>query len=301
MYLFIYLLVPNDRIHSIFTLWLSHYWNDFYGSHARKHIILFLDRISKYDSLTPICDSLAPLVVREPPSYDPDKVWGLVDDEYDDDEDDQMLSPPTTPIKRNEKKDSGYVSGTFTFVPSSPTKPEAPPFILKRLSNTSQPPTLLSPNLNRLLLRTNSKGVLHSESHPDLRSTYAAHKSPLSTNELPRRAEFAGGLINIDNALNHNNLHGPSSMTPSIATTTGRWTSSLGHQLLASSFISSFRPKADKDQTGYNYKTFMKATDASVADQLTWIESELFSRIKVTPNYHILYSFMYTNFSLHLA
>ncbi|KAI7897374.1 ras guanine nucleotide exchange factor domain-containing protein [Mucor mucedo] len=272
----------NDRIHSVFTLWLSHYWNDFYGSHARKHIILFLDRISKYDSLTPICDSLAPLVVREPPSYDPDKVWGLIDDEYDDDdEDDQMISPPTTPIKRNEKKDSGYVSGTFSFVPSSPTKPEAPPFILKRLSNTSQPSTLLSPNLNRLLLRTNSKVVTHSESHPDLRSTYAAHKSPLSSaNELPRRAEFAGGLINIDNAIKHNKLHGPSSMTPSLATTTGRWTSSLGHQLLASSFISSFRPKTDKDQTGSNYKTFMKAADASVADQLTWIESELFSKIK---------------------
>lgn len=278
-YLFIFL--RNDRIHSIFTLWLSHYWNDFYGSHARKHIILFLDRISKYNSLTPICDSLAPLVVREPPSYDPDKIWGLVDDERDE-EDDEMISPPMTPIKRNEKKDSGYVSGTFSFIPSSPTKPEAPPFILKRLSNTSQPSTLLSPNLNRLLLRTNSKAVTHSESHPDLRSTYAAHKSPLSSkSELPRRAEFAGGLINIDNAIKYNNCDVPSSMTPSIATTTGRWTSSFGNQLLASSFISTFRPKTDKDQTGYNYKTFMKAADASVADQLTWIESELFSKIKV--------------------
>ncbi|KAI8079218.1 ras guanine nucleotide exchange factor domain-containing protein [Thamnidium elegans] len=219
-----------ERIHCIFSLWLSHYWNDFYGTQARKHIILFLDRISKYDSHTPICDSLAPLVVREPPTYDPDNVWGLIDDVQEEE--------PSTPIKRNEKKDSGYASGTFTFVPSSPTKSDAPPFTLKRLSTTSH----------------------HSE--------------------LPRRVEFAGGLINIDNATKQS--YPPSSISRSIATTSGgRWTASLGNQLLASSFISTFRQnKSEKDQTGHNYKLFIKASDSSIADQLTWIESELFSKIK---------------------
>lgn len=279
-------------------LWLSHYWNDFYGAQARKQIILFLDRISKYESLTPICDSLAPLVVREPPSYDPDKVWGLVDDNDLDDEDD-LDDEPTTPIKRNEKKDSGYASGTFTFMPSSspplttksdlPTLPPPPPppvpFKLKRIS----------PNLNRLLNKT----VTHSESQPDLRSSYTAAAAAVaastkSTNEFPRRAEFAGGLINIDNATTTTSASSNTfksyasprtvSSTISIATTSGtRWTSSLGHQLLASSFISTFRQnKSEKDQTSHAYKVFMKATDTLIANQLTWIESELFSKIKVS-------------------
>ncbi|KAF1799848.1 ras guanine nucleotide exchange factor domain-containing protein [Mucor lusitanicus] len=218
-----------DRIHSIFSLWLSHYWNDFYGPHARKHIILFLDRISKYEYLTPICDSLAPLVVREPPSYDPDKSWGLVDDEDDND-------------LENEKKDSAYASGTFSV--SSYIQHHQP----------TPPSPLSSPTTNE-----------HSC-------------------ELPRRAEFAGGLINIDNVAKPKHHYAPSfKITASIASTRtgGGWTSSLGTQLLASSFISSFRQhRSDKDQSSYNYKVFMKATDVTIADQLTWIEAELFSRIK---------------------
>ena len=311
---------PTDlqkRIHSIFSLWLSHYWNDFYGPHARKHIILFLDRISKYEYLTPICDSLAPLVIREPPSYDLDKNWGLVDDE-DDAEllDDNRLSWPTTPItnkKRNEKKDSAYASGTFSVssyihhqpTPSSPLSSPTTneQFLLKRLSSnnysrnnhqqsssTTETP-LISPNLNRLLRSSSSRKVVtHSESHPNLRSSYAANnKVPLSASNNndsyePRRAEFAGGLINIDNVVKPKNFYTPSfKITPSIASTRtgGGWTSSLGTQLLASSFISSFRQhRSDKDQSSYNYKVFMKTTDVTIADQLTWIEAELFSRIK---------------------
>ncbi|KAL9542105.1 hypothetical protein MBANPS3_008783 [Mucor bainieri] len=319
---------PTDLQKSIFSLWLSHYWNDFYGPHARKHIILFLDRISKYEYLTPICDSLAPLVVREPPSYDPDKSWGLVDDEDDNDLeslDDSRLSWPATHVatkRRNEKKDSAYASGTFSVSSyihhhqptppsplSSPTTNEQ--FLLKRLSsnnnssyaprNSHQHPAsaatdapLISPNLNRLLRSSSHRKVVtHSESHPNLRSSYATasnNKGPLSASnnkgscELPRRAEFAGGLINIDNLAKPRNHYTPSfKITASIASTRtgGGWTSSLGTQLLASSFISSFRQhRSDKDQSSYNYKVFMKATDVTIADQLTWIEAELFSRIK---------------------
>lgn len=316
-------------------MWLSHYWNDFYGPHARKHIILFLDRISKYEYLTPICDSLAPLVIREPPSYDLDKNWGLVDDDDDDSDadflDDSRLSWSTTPAitkKRNEKKDSAYASGTFSvssYIHHQPTPPSPlsspttnEQFLLKRLSSnnysrnnhqqsssTTETP-LISPNLNRLLRSSsNRKAVTHSESHPNLRSSYAANnKGPLSASNNndscePRRAEFAGGLINIDNIVKPKNYYTPSfKITPSIASTRtgGGWTSSLGTQLLASSFISSFRQhRSDKDQSSYNYKVFMKATDVTIADQLTWIEAELFSRIKVNLNI-ICFAFERTHF-----
>ncbi|KAG1076961.1 hypothetical protein G6F42_025168 [Rhizopus arrhizus] len=187
-------------------------------------------RISKYEYLTPICDSLAPLVVREPPSYDPDKNWGLVDDDEDDYDaeslDDGRLSWTTTPVttkRRNEKKDSAYASGTFSVSSyihhhqptppsplSSPTTNEQ--FILKRLSSNNYasrnshqqlPSTAIdTPNLNRLLRSSSHRKVVtHSESHPNLRSSYATannSKGPLSASntkdscELPRRAEFAG-------------------------------------------------------------------------------------------------------------
>ncbi|KAI8639973.1 ras guanine nucleotide exchange factor domain-containing protein [Parasitella parasitica] len=308
---------PTDlqkRIHSIFSLWLSHYWNDFYGPHARKHIILFLDRISKYDYLTPICDSLAPLVVREPPSDDPDKSWGLVDDENEDDADsmcnNNRLSWSST-RKRNEKKDSGYASGSFSVSsyihhqPTSPSPLSSPTttetFLLKRLSNNNctrinqqQELPLISPNLNRLLRRSsNRKAVTHSESHPNLRSSYATngnrgpllgphHEHRSATCELPSRAEFAGGLINIDHVAKLENYYTPSfKIAPSIASTRHGAGWSLGTQLLASSFISSFRQhQSDKDRSSYDYKVFMKMTDAAIADQLTWIEAELFCRIK---------------------
>ena len=192
---------------------------------------------------------------------------------------------PVVSSKRNEKKDSAYASGTFSIIPQSPTTPNADTmFLLKRMSsnNSVTPPSpsaLMSPNLNRLLLRT-TKVVTHSGSHPDLRSSYATAAAA-----EPRRAEFAGGLINIDNAIKpKNGQHRvPSSITtPSIASTSvgnSRW---LGHQKLASSFISTFRQhKSEKDEFSYNYKLFTKATDISVANQLTWIEAELFTKIKV--------------------
>lgn len=155
---------------------------------------------------------------------------------------------------------------------------------------TPPSPSLLAPNMNRLLLRSQSKIVTHSESHPDLRSSYAAAHTSTNTPspKLPSRAEFAGGLINIDNAIKpKNDFKVPSSVAPSIATTSGggggnRWASSLGHQFLASSFISTIRQhRLDKDETSQNYKIFMKAQDNAVADQLTWIEAELFAKIKV--------------------
>ncbi|KAI8380683.1 ras guanine nucleotide exchange factor domain-containing protein [Blakeslea trispora] len=282
---------PTDlqkKIHAIFLLWLSYYWNDFYGIHARRHIILFLDNISRYESLTPICDSLAPLVVREPPLEDPDRAWGLVDDNNEIFEPKVPMSPPPTPVsnsrKRN-KKDSGYASGGGFSLFSQELNTQYEPFSLKRLSSTHYSPDhtpctttsihTLSPNLNRLFSRR--KQVSHSESHPDLRSSY--HKP---VQEVPRRAEFAGGLINIDHAVRKNRYYSPPSMmTPSIATTQGHsWATSLGSQLLGTSIISSFRHhRNERDQANDNYKLLIKTSEHVIADQLTWIEAELFTRI----------------------
>lgn len=283
----------DHRIHSIFSLWLSHYWNDFSSPQSRELVIQFIDEISKFENYTPICDSLAPLIIREPPPDDPDKMWGLVDDELSDN-----LSCPPTPIspsyRRNEKKDSGYVSGTFSLSMqhsplASPVKDEH--FALSRISTASSNGTQLP--IHRLARNSSyRRAVAHSESQPDLRMSYAFQKGPLllskkESDEVPRRAEFAGGLINIDNEIKSK----CSVYSPSIATTAhgSRWTSSLGHQL-ASSFISTLRPRhSDKDHSSQCYKILSKTSGKELADQLTWIEAELFARIKVrsssTPNF----------------
>lgn len=191
-----------------------------------------------------MCDSLAPLAIREPPVHDPDENWGLTDGDPE-------------PLITRKKKDSGYSSGIFE------------PFVVLNRCSTNSYVSITEPmSLNRLL-HNYSKTVTHTESQPDLRSTYERHKG----NELPRRTEFAGGLINIDNAIKKQ----PS--IPSIAAShTGRWATSISQH--ASSLISSLRHhRRDKDQ--YNYKLLLKVTDEKLADQLTWIEYELFSKIQV--------------------
>ncbi|CEG73749.1 hypothetical protein RMATCC62417_09072 [Rhizopus microsporus] len=197
----------QKRIYSILLLWLSHHWNDFYAPRARRLMVLFLDHISKHESYTPICDSLAPLVIREPPSTDPDSCWGLVDEEQ--------------PAFSN-KKDSGYVSGTFHLLLQQ-TPPQSP----------------------------------REDSVPRLpRQRYVTH----SESEGYRRAEFAGGMINIDAS---NTPYAPSTLTNA-----SNWTSYI-------SIMNNFRK-----QDQLNLKTIMGTSDNHIAKQLTWIESQLFSRIQ---------------------
>lgn len=111
-----FLTEEQKRIHTVFAYWLSCHWNDFCSPQARRYLIVFLDRISKYDAFTPICDSLAPLVVREPPLTDPDEVWGMTDQD----------------VFSSSKKDSGYLSGSFHILQDTP--PQSP-----REDTVSQP------------------------------------------------------------------------------------------------------------------------------------------------------------------
>ncbi|KAG1466035.1 hypothetical protein G6F55_000744 [Rhizopus delemar] len=198
-----FLTEQQKRIHNAFVYWLSYHWNDFYAPQARRYMIVFLDRISKYDAFTPICDNLAPLVVREPPLTDPDGVWGMTDQD----------------VFSNSKKDSGYLSGTFDLLQDTP--PQSP------------------------LEDKTASSVVHHNSHSEI-----------------RRTEFAGGMINIDASNSKRNY------TASTLTATSGWTTHL-------SIMSNFRTE-DK----LNMKLFMKSTDLHIAKQLTWIETQIFSRIE---------------------
>ncbi|KAI8374367.1 ras guanine nucleotide exchange factor domain-containing protein [Radiomyces spectabilis] len=183
----------QERIRSIFCLWLSKYWGDFHSSETRQSMILFLDKISKIEGSRPICDTLAPLAVREPPLHDPDASWGLTD----------INSPQSH--KHNEKKDSGYSEGI---------------------------------DLAEIVMPKNC-----TEETPGTKTVHDGSPD----------AVFAGGVINIPLE-----AHSP-------------------NQGFISAFISS---RSEKDLTAYKYLTFMEIPAQVMAEQLTWVEAELFRRIK---------------------
>ncbi|KAL0094516.1 ras guanine nucleotide exchange factor domain-containing protein, partial [Phycomyces blakesleeanus] len=211
-----------ERIHSIFLLWLSHYWGDFHSPQTRKALIAFIEDISQHESMRPICDDLAPLVIREPPLDDPDAQWGLMDSDTDTDD---FSDAPSTPKQheKNKKKDSGYVSGSF------------------KLSN------FMDSEQNR------SNATIQ---HCPIDATSISSPSPVGE---PCRPEFSGGLINLET------YNGISASTS--------W-ASFGAQTLISSAASI------TNQAAYNLKVFLDMTDKNVAEQLTWIESEVFGKIK---------------------
>ncbi|KAI8646290.1 ras guanine nucleotide exchange factor domain-containing protein [Parasitella parasitica] len=73
-------LQANSRqqgIRSFLCIWLSTYWNDFRSSDTRRMLLDFLDSISNYQELSPICDILFPLATRIAPLDDKDASWGM--------------------------------------------------------------------------------------------------------------------------------------------------------------------------------------------------------------------------------
>ncbi|KAI9013803.1 ras guanine nucleotide exchange factor domain-containing protein [Phycomyces nitens] len=324
----------QQRIHSVFSLWLSHYWGDFHSPQTRKALIAFIEDISQHENMRPICDDLAPLVIREPPLDDPDAQWGLMDSDTDTDD---FSDAPSTPKQHESKKDSGYVSGSFKLsnfmdshqakstttiqhcpidstslsspspVHSTPSTPKIPQSSapLKRTSSAGSFSSLfgrsressISSSIQFLASLASLKPMTPKQAPPDDLETTPCDKAPISPREIidttddfsmsqrrrsaeplqkteePCRPEFSGGLINLET------YNGISASTS--------W-ASFGAQTLISSAASitsafayqSGASRSEKDQAAYNLKVFLDMTDKSVAEQLTWIEAEVFGKIK---------------------
>ncbi|GAN01947.1 conserved hypothetical protein [Mucor ambiguus] len=90
----------QERIRSFLCIWLSHYWGDFKSSVTRRMVLHFLDGLSHYPELKPICDVLMPLAMRDPAIKDKDASWGMVDQ--------QDASKSKSSSSGSNKKDSGY-------------------------------------------------------------------------------------------------------------------------------------------------------------------------------------------------
>ncbi|KAI7886138.1 ras GEF [Lichtheimia hyalospora FSU 10163] len=151
-------------------------------------------------------------------------------------------------------------------VQQPPTTPEPTP--VKKVINTPPPPS--RPKSPALSISSSTHSLRRRPS-VDVRSTTEGKNN----DKRASRAEFAGGLINID-------LHCGMSTSPS-------WTS-FGANTVASSttsYMSTFgnnnpptQPRNEKEANNQIYKMMMDLPDSVVANQLTWIEAELFGKIK---------------------
>ncbi|KAF7726579.1 hypothetical protein EC973_008624 [Apophysomyces ossiformis] len=238
----------QERIRSIFCLWMSQYWNDFHNAHTRKTLLVFLERISQKEELRPIRDMLSPLATREPPLEDPDAQWGLAD----------SLIQEDNCLRRSAKKDSGY-SESFD-ITTWFGEDDRKLIHLRRTASTSSVfgrsrKSSISSSINHLLSSVTSNNKTDE-------------KKPCSDSSVCR-PEFAGNLISIDPP-----LCGTSAPPASWASFGTGTISAPGG---AANFINTLR---EKDPMTQKCITFMETPDKALADQLTWIEAELFRKIK---------------------
>lgn len=229
-------------------------------------MMLHLDQLSQHTDLRPMCDELAPLIIREPPSDDPDMRWGLYDTE-------DSVPDPSTPATTYApcsiefgKKDSGYI-GSFDSEKyldiHSPVLQPMPMEIDQ--ANTDRKQQRMDPQ--QPPSKTNGFNAQRPRHPPHIHSAppprYQEPMKPKPNVIYERnkwQQEFAGGLVNIDT----HTRHGPNSSAASIMSTLAGGT----------------RP--EKDTVQVCFKTFTNLSDEALADQLTWIEAELFYRIKVS-------------------
>ncbi|KAI8150045.1 ras guanine nucleotide exchange factor domain-containing protein [Fennellomyces sp. T-0311] len=150
-----------------------------------------------------------------------------------------------------------------------PKKPEPESKKEEKVTTPPTPPSKTKPKQSAMSTSSSAAEIASRRTSVDARSTTTTDRP--ANSGTSSRTEFAGGLINIDS-------HCGMSTSPS-------WTSFGANTISSSaaSFISVFggyREKPEKDQLNYNYKVIMEIPDQAVADQLTWIESELFGKIK---------------------
>ncbi|KAI9321273.1 ras guanine nucleotide exchange factor domain-containing protein [Dichotomocladium elegans] len=132
---------------------------------------------------------------------------------------------------------------------------------------TTPPPRPKSPAMS---MSSSTRSIRRQSTAETPKDTPATSASLDNNAKHGSRAEFAGGLINID-------LYCCMSTSPSWA--------SFGTSTVASSTGTSFRSNfgstnKDKDPAVQHYKMMMEMPDQSIAAQLTWIEAELFGKIK---------------------
>ncbi|KAI7855089.1 ras guanine nucleotide exchange factor domain-containing protein [Circinella umbellata] len=170
---------------------------------------------------------------------------------------------------------------------SSPPHPTPPP--KEKLKSVVTP---VSQQQQQQQKQKQKRPSIDVQSITTTNTTTSINKQPPTTNvnkSNSNRTEFSGGLIDID--INCSMSASPS-WTSFGATTISSSAASFisvfgaGGNNNASGFRSNnnnnnhHNDKSEKEQVNYSYKVMMEIPERAIADQLTWIESELFGKIK---------------------
>lgn len=222
----------QERIRSFLCIWLSHYWGDFKSSVVRRIMLDFLDSVSRYPELRPICDVLMPLAMREPAIKDKDASWGMVDQE-------STKNNTTT----SNKKDSGYCD-SFQWLDAQLVAEEQEQAehyqskSLKRAASTNSHIPVAFKSIVSTLNKRNSTpvSVLIQQQQQLKRNTETLPRK----SSMDRSAVFGGGIIPV-----HYD-----------------------------------QPTMMYEHTTQQFDILKTLTPIKLAEQLTWIDQELFRKIQ---------------------
>lgn len=219
----------QERIRSFLCIWLSHYWGDFKSSATRRMMLDFLDGVSRYPELKPICDVLLPLAMRDPAIRDKDASWGMVDQQS----------------TKSNKKDSGYCE-SFEWLDAQLTAEEEnhQSKSLKRAASTNSHIPVAFKSIVSTLNKRNSTPVS---------VLIQQQQQQQQQQQLKRNTEAATRTRNVD--------------TPAI----------FGGGIIP---IQYDQPIMMLDHATQQLDVLKTLTPTKLAEQLTWIDQELFRKIQ---------------------
>ncbi|KAL1918224.1 uncharacterized protein VTP21DRAFT_3490 [Calcarisporiella thermophila] len=317
-----YFVTPvQKRITDVIAEWVLDYWNDFIHADTRKKLHIFLEYLSANEYTQPLCDILAPLIIKEPCERDLDNCWGLTD--YSNNLRSSTQSSSSA-ISEEEfthitslRKDSGYISPTTISgiagekLPVSDLPAEIYAMISDRIQIT--PTFHLGEGLlsgitpDGTPLTKNTTPPLSRQVPSSINSEYVAHRK-FSTASSYSTTSMQSGIIE-RNDENHKFAGASSSSLQSPKFAGGDATIlALILPLPPSGFVSNKRrgslPTSESSSTlrisrrpsfvslTANRKAFsaivnpdpfqsiLELSAMEIASQLTWIEFELFRKIK---------------------
>ncbi|RUP48548.1 hypothetical protein BC936DRAFT_144412, partial [Jimgerdemannia flammicorona] len=294
----------TKRIHQVFVQWLTNYWNDFNNARTRELLVTFLDHTSRHAELTPICDDLAPLIIREPPTDDRDLGWASADLDINFEimktgswPSSRPSSRPSSPSptedreKQKGKKDSGYAPAGFDITSISEDVRDwrlsqktslsdlmfsvsaEPPRSPSSTKSLSLPPPI-KPNPS-----TPTTATFTLPAAKKRRSSIAAlMPSTSSSTATTPMATFVNSLRQHPTSPNESEFGG------GVVVVRHQDIVGRGHALSSAVTLINTLGGKEKVQEKHvreaEYRTLMDTSDETIAQQLTWVEGKLFARIK---------------------
>lgn len=258
-----------SRIRSLFSFWLINHWGDFKSSATRRRILQFLERISAYEQLTHVHQTLSLLVLREPALSDKDGYWGMCDEEEDKSE---ALETVTECTKQQRKKDSGYCESFGEWIGHELNKQQQQqhgekqltiPSIISSSNIVSEPITKIK---KRPTIKMNTSKLLAS-----------SLRRAVSTNSYRKVPDSFNSIASSTQDIKHDLMR---SSTP-IISSNGDQKRYSGSACCPAIFGGGLISVIEQEYILVDPLEIVNTISATkLAEQLTWIEAELFRMIQ---------------------